>query len=85
MPGNDHRRGLLADLLSFESKIDLLMLHATDIYVKYKEKVFEIRTNEAIRRVQMLLERVNVPPENGKNKRIKIASTGSNRKGGNGE
>jgi len=54
------------ELLKFESRIDKLVLLAFDIYMKCREKVFEIRVNEAKaerERVFKLLERTNLTME----------------------
>ena len=54
------------ELLKFESRIDKLVLLAFDIYMKCREKVFEIRVNEAKaerERVLKLLERTNLTME----------------------
>ena len=57
---------VLEELLKFESKIDKLVLLALDIYMKCREKVFEIRVNEAKaerERVLKLLDRTNLTME----------------------
>ncbi len=54
------------ELLKFESRIDKLVLLAFDIYMKCREKVFEIRVNEVKaerERVFKLLERTNLTME----------------------
>ena len=54
------------ELLEFEARIDKLVLLAFDIYMKCREKVFEIRLNEAKaerERVLKLLERINLTME----------------------
>lgn len=54
---------LFEELLRFESKIDELVLLAFDIYMKCREKVYEIRVNEVKaerERVFKLLERTNL-------------------------
>jgi len=54
---------VLEELLKFESKIDKLVLLAFDIYMKCREKVFEIRVSEVKaerERVLKLLERANL-------------------------
>lgn len=51
------------ELLKFESRIDKLVLLALDIYMKCREKVYEIRVNEVKaerERVLKLLERTNL-------------------------
>ena len=57
---------VLEELLKFESKIDKLVLLALDIYMKCREKVYEIRVNEAKaerERVLKLLDRTNLTME----------------------
>lgn len=57
---------VLEELLKFESKIDKLVLLAFDIYMKCREKVFEIRVSEVKaerERVLKLLERANLTME----------------------
>jgi len=54
------------ELLEFEARIDKLVLLAFDIYMKCREKVFEIRVSEAKaerERVLKLLERTNLTME----------------------
>lgn len=54
---------LFEELLRFESRIDELALLAFDIYMKCREKVYEIRVNEVKaerERVFKLLERTNL-------------------------
>ena len=52
------------ELLEFESRIDKLALCSFDVYMKCKEKIYEIRLNESRRKVAKLLERVNVKSGN---------------------
>ncbi len=47
------------ELLAFETKIDKLALYAFDIFMKYKEKLLEIQTNELKRMSKKLIERMN--------------------------
>jgi len=61
------------ELLKFESKIDKLVLFALDIYMKCREKVYEIRVNEVKaerERVLKLLERTNLIMESKEQNRI---------------
>ena len=51
------------ELLRFESKIDELALLAFDIYMKCREKIYEIRVNETINQVSRLLKRVDMISE----------------------
>ena len=56
------QKGILDELLAFESKIDKLALLAFDIYVQCREKIHEIRLNEVKaerERAFNLLERIN--------------------------
>lgn len=58
-----HQSHLLEDLLDFEAKIDRLALLAFDIYVKCKERLYEIRANQAGRQVSRLLRRAGLVSE----------------------
>ncbi len=51
--------GLFDELLLMESRIDKLGLCVFDLYLKHRERVYEIRAHDAMRRVQMLLARMN--------------------------
>jgi hypothetical protein len=48
------------ELLAFESRIDDLALLAFDIYMKCREKIYEIRANEASNQVSRLLQRAGL-------------------------
>ncbi|MCX6635381.1 MAG: RsbRD N-terminal domain-containing protein, partial [Acidobacteria bacterium] len=48
-----------ADLAAFENRIDRMALLAFDLYMKCREKIYEIKAEEAKRRVY-LLERVSL-------------------------
>ncbi|MDN5347216.1 MAG: hypothetical protein PWP65_780 [Clostridia bacterium] len=50
----------IKELLTFESRIDELALHSFDIYMKCREKIYEIRVNEVKNRTAKLLERANL-------------------------
>ena len=57
-----------AELLDFESRIDRLALLAFDIYMKCREKVYEIRVNEVTAQREMalrILARTNATGEIG--------------------
>ncbi|MFC1929303.1 RsbRD N-terminal domain-containing protein [Chloroflexota bacterium] len=57
-----------AELLNFESRIDRLALLAFDIYMKCREKVYEIRVNEVTAQREMalrILARTNATGEIG--------------------
>lgn len=47
-------------LLSFESKIDDLALFAFDIYVKCREQIYELKTDELKRMTYTLLKKANL-------------------------
>ena len=49
----------LADLAEFETRIDQLALFAFDIYVKCRERLYEIRVSEVKRSVSGLMRRLN--------------------------
>lgn len=51
------------ELLEFESKIDDLALTAFDIYVKYREQIYELRTDELKRMTFTLLKKANLMSE----------------------
>ncbi len=51
--------GLYDELFELEMKIDRMALVAFDIYMKSREKLYEIRANEWKRRSYKLLERLN--------------------------
>lgn len=67
---------LSADLHEFESKIDRLALSVFEIYMKYREKLYELRANELRNRTFKLLERANliyrIPEEEKEIERNKI-------------
>ena len=46
-------------LLEFEGKIDAIALHAFDMHMGCREKVYELRANELRRRVAKTIERIN--------------------------
>ena len=53
---------LLRELLAFESRVDDMVLLAVDIYVKCREKIYQIRVNEVKaerERIYQMLARVN--------------------------
>ncbi len=52
------------ELLEFESQIDGLALIAFDIYMKCREKIYEIKANEVKRRTFRLLQLANLITEN---------------------
>jgi len=53
---------LLRELLAFESRVDDMVLLAADIYLKCREKIYQIRVNEVKaerERIYQMLARVN--------------------------
>jgi hypothetical protein len=53
-------RQLVEELLAVDGKIDRLGLRCFDAYMKCREKIYEIKANEAKMRVYKLLERTNL-------------------------
>jgi len=51
------------ELLEFESKIDDLVLTAFDIYMKCREQIYELRTDELKRMTFTLLKKANLMSE----------------------
>ncbi|MDL1981842.1 MAG: RsbRD N-terminal domain-containing protein [Deltaproteobacteria bacterium] len=56
-------KNILEELLYFESKIDELTLIAFDIYMKYREQVYEIKANEVRNRTFRAFERAGLLTE----------------------
>jgi len=54
---------IYVELLEFESKIDDLALNAFDIYVKCREQIYELRTDELKRMTFTLLKKANLMSE----------------------
>jgi len=52
--------GMYQELLVFESRIDDLALSAFDIYMKCREKIYELKANEVKARTYTLLKRANM-------------------------
>jgi hypothetical protein len=50
---------LSAELVQFEARIDQLALFAFDVYVKCRERLYEIRVSEVKRSVSGLMRRLN--------------------------
>ena len=62
--GKEIRQNQIYDALwAFESKIDDLALTAFDIYVKYREQIYELRTDELKRMTFRLLQKANLMSE----------------------
>jgi hypothetical protein len=53
-------RPMFDEMLAFESRIDSLALLAFDIYMRCREKIFEIRANEVRNRTFRLLEQARL-------------------------
>jgi hypothetical protein len=51
--------GLANDLVVFESRIDDLALISFDVYMKCREAIFQLKTDELKRQTHKLLERAN--------------------------
>jgi len=60
LEGEIGENGFVEDLLIFESKIDALALLSFDIFMKCREKIYEIRVNEVKNSVYTLLKRANL-------------------------
>jgi hypothetical protein len=59
--GKDSRDGkTAAELLAFDSKIDTLALIAFDVYMKCREQVYDLKTNEIKNRYSRLLQRAGL-------------------------
>lgn len=58
-----NKKGILVELLVFESKIDELAQFAFDVYMGCREKVYELKTNEIKNRYSGLLKRLNLLSE----------------------
>ena len=54
------KENLAAELLDLESRIDGLALLGFDVYTKRREKIFEIKADEAKRRVSGLMRRTGL-------------------------
>ncbi len=55
--GELQAKELWPDLLAFESKVDNLALTAFDLYMKCREKIYELRATEIRNRTSRILER----------------------------
>ena len=66
LAGEIGEKQVFEELLNFGSRIDKLVLLALDIYMKCREKVYEIRVNEVkaeTEQLSKLLERINLMHE----------------------
>ncbi|HXX58061.1 MAG TPA: RsbRD N-terminal domain-containing protein [Thermodesulfovibrionales bacterium] len=59
----EERLGVSEELLTLESRIDLLTLIAFDIYVTCREKIYELKANEARNMTYRLLQRAKLVRE----------------------
>lgn len=57
------QEGLALELLEFESRVDEAALIAFEIYMKCRERVFEIRANETKNQVSRLLQKAGLMGE----------------------
>lgn len=61
LQGNSGREnGIIEELLALESKIDDLALLSFDIYMKCREKIYELKANEVKNMTFRLLQRANL-------------------------
>jgi hypothetical protein len=54
------QKGLLAELLELESRIDVLALISLDIYSKCREKLYQLRINQINTQYSRLLKRAGL-------------------------
>ena len=54
------QEGLAAEVLELESRIDGLALLGFDVYTKRREKIFEMKANEARRSISGLMRKVGI-------------------------
>ena len=57
--GDVDRPPLASDLAKLEQQIDRIALCSFDIYMRYREQVYELRVNEAKRSVSRIIDRMN--------------------------
>jgi len=53
-------KNLLEELVAFEAQIDQLMLLSFDIFVKCREKIYELKTDDVRRMTFRLLKKANL-------------------------
>src|SRR5512143_966015 len=58
------QEGMAAELASFDSAVDDLLLFAFDLYVKCREKIYELQANEARRATFRLLQQARLIVDN---------------------
>jgi hypothetical protein len=71
-------------LAAVEGRIDQMALHAFDLFMRCREQVYEIKANEARRRIGMLLKRCGVEGGNGDTENGPPAPEGLRPGGGDG-
>lgn len=59
-----HQQGIDEELAAFDSAIDDLALYAFDLYVKCREKIYDIKANEARRMTFRLLQQARLIVDN---------------------
>lgn len=64
--GNEllQQQGIVEELATFESTVDDLALYAFDLYVKCREKIFELKANEAKNMTFRLLQQARLIVDN---------------------
>ncbi len=64
--GNEilQQQGIIEELLTFESAVDDLALYAFDLHVKCREKIFELKANEAKNMTFRLLQQARLIVDN---------------------
>jgi RsbT co-antagonist protein rsbRD N-terminal domain len=64
--GNEilQQQGIIEELATFDSSVDDLALYAFDLYVKCREKIFELKANEAKNMTFRLLQQARLIVDN---------------------
>ncbi len=57
---NIHENGMVRELFEFESRIDQLALLGFDVFMKCRERIYELKANELKARAHTLLKRANM-------------------------
>ena len=60
------QQGIIEELATFESAVDDLALYAFDLYVKCREKIFELKANESKNATFRLLQQARLIVDNEK-------------------
>jgi hypothetical protein len=55
-----HENGMIRELFEFESRIDKLALLGFDVFMKCRERIYELKSNELKARAHTLLKRANM-------------------------